>query len=156
MIRTFVYKLKPSEQRTLHAPTATDTVRRSFRAHLCPLLADAPQAWFGCRLTPGVRGLMFGNHLMLVPVPPNRRLWSNRKAPTARGRLVSRPGGGTDVRLSVYTPGFPYRTTKDPAATAFFDDWLNTVVRELGAERGASIKALGLREYYDENFDDWT
>ncbi len=77
---------------------------------------------------------MFGNHLMLVPVPPNRRLWSNRKAPTARGRLVSRPDGGTDVRLSVYTPGFPYRTVKDPAATAFLDDWLNAVVRELDAE----------------------
>jgi hypothetical protein len=38
------------------------------------------------------------------------------------------------VRLSVYTPGFPYRTVKDPAATAFLDDWLNTVVRELDAE----------------------
>jgi hypothetical protein len=77
---------------------------------------------------------MFGNHLMLVPVPPHRRLWSNRKAPTARGRLVSRPDGGTDVRLSVYTPGIPHRTAKDPAATAVLDDWLNAVVRELDAE----------------------
>jgi hypothetical protein len=77
---------------------------------------------------------MFGNHLMVVPVPPGRGLWSNRKAPTARGRLVSRSDGGTDVRLSVYTPGFPYRTVKDSAATAFLDDWLNTVVRELDAE----------------------
>jgi hypothetical protein len=48
---------------------------------------------------------MFGNHMMLVPVPPNRRLWSRRKAPTVRGRLVSRPDGGTDIRMSVYTPG---------------------------------------------------
>lgn len=77
---------------------------------------------------------MFGNHLMLVPVPPNRRLWSNRKAPTARGRLVSRFDGSTDVRLSVYTPGFPYRTVKDSAATTFLDDWLNAVVRELDEE----------------------
>ena len=73
---------------------------------------------------------MFGNHMILVPAPSNRRLWSNRTAPTARGRLVSRPDGGTDVRLSVYTPGFPYRTVKDPTATAFLYEWLATVVRE--------------------------
>jgi hypothetical protein len=97
-------------------------------------MADAPRAWFGGRLTPGVRGLMFGNHMMLVPVPPNRRLWSSRKAPTVRGRLVSRPDGGTEIHMSIYTPGFPYRTVKDSAATAFFDDWMNSVARELGAE----------------------
>jgi hypothetical protein len=77
---------------------------------------------------------MFGNHLMLVAVPPGRRLWSNRKAPTARARLVSRPDGGTDVHLSAYTPGFPYRTAKDPAAAAFLYNWLNTVVREFDTE----------------------
>jgi hypothetical protein len=77
---------------------------------------------------------MFGNHMMLVPVPPNRRLWSNRKAPTVRGRLVSRLDGGTDIRMSIYTPGFPYRTVKDSAATTFLDDWVNSVAQELGAE----------------------
>jgi hypothetical protein len=97
-------------------------------------MADAPRAWFGGRLTPGVRGLMFGNHMMLVPVHPNRRLWSNRKAPTVRGRLVSRPDGGTDIHMYIYTPGFPYRTVKDSAATAFLDDWMNSVARELGEE----------------------
>ena len=76
---------------------------------------------------------MFGNHMILVPVPPNRNLWSNWKAPNVRGRLVSRPDGGTDIRLSIYTQGFPYRPVKDSAATAFLDDWVATVASELGA-----------------------
>jgi hypothetical protein len=77
---------------------------------------------------------MVGNHMMLVPVPPNRRLWNSRKAPTVRGRLVSRPDGGTDIHMSIYTPGFPYRTVKDSAATAFFDDWMRAIADKLDAE----------------------
>lgn len=77
---------------------------------------------------------MFGNHMMLVPVPPNRRLWSSRKSPTVRGRLVSRPDGGTDIRMSIYTPGFPYRTVKDSTAIAFLDDWMSVVARKLDTE----------------------
>jgi hypothetical protein len=40
------------------------------------------------------------------------------------------------VRLFVFTRGFPYRTVEDPTATAFFDEWLVTVARELGAHDG--------------------
>jgi hypothetical protein len=123
-----------SERRTLHAPTSADAARRILRAHLRPLVADTPQAWFGGMLTPGVRGFILGNHMLLVPVPPNRRLWSSRRSPTVRGRIVPRSDGGTDVRISVYTPGFPYRALKDSAATTFLDDWLSEVARELDAE----------------------
>ena len=76
---------------------------------------------------------MFGNHMILVPVPPNRNLWSNWKAPNVRGRLVARPDGGTDIRLSIYTQGFPYRLVKDPSAEAFFHEWMATVAADLGA-----------------------
>jgi hypothetical protein len=97
-------------------------------------LADAPRAWFGGRLTPGVRGLILGNYMMLVPVPPNRRLWSSRRSPTTIVRIASRPDGGADVSMYIYTPGFPYRTVKDSAATAFLDDWMGVVARKLDAE----------------------
>jgi hypothetical protein len=97
-------------------------------------LADAPRAWFGGRLTPGVRGLILGNYMMLVPVPPNRRLWSSRKSPTVIGRIVSRSDGGSEVCMSIYTTGFPYRTVKDSTATAFLHDWMSAVARKLDAE----------------------
>lgn len=77
---------------------------------------------------------MLGNYMMLVPVPPNRRLWSSRRSPTVLGRIVPRSDGGADVCLSVYMPGFPYRTVTDSAATTFLDDWLSAVARKLGAE----------------------
>jgi hypothetical protein len=98
------------------------------------MLADAPGAWFGGRLTPGVRGLIVGNYMMLVPVPPNRRLWSSRRSPAAIARIVSRSDGGADVSMSIYTPGFPYRTVQDSTASAFLDDWISTVARKLDAE----------------------
>jgi hypothetical protein len=72
--------------------------------------------------------------MMLVPLPPKRRLWSSRRSPTAIVRIVSRPDGGADVCVSIYTPGFPYRTVKDPTATAFFDDWMAAVARSLDGE----------------------
>jgi hypothetical protein len=77
---------------------------------------------------------MLGNYLMLVPVPPNRRLWSSRRSPTVIARVVSRSDGGTDVHMSVYTPGFPHRTVEDSDATTLLSDWMSSVERELGAD----------------------
>ena len=77
---------------------------------------------------------MLGNYMMLVPVPPNRRLWSSRRSPTVIGRIVSRSDGGADVGMSIYTPGFPYRSVKDSAATTFLHDWMSAIARELDAE----------------------
>jgi hypothetical protein len=94
--------------------------------------ADIPRGWFGGRLTPGVTGFMLGNRMIASPVPPDRTLLGNRKAPTVLGRIVSMPDGGSYLRLSVCTPGFPYRTVEDPVAVAFFDDWLRAVAQELG------------------------
>lgn len=74
---------------------------------------------------------MFGNYMMAAPVPPHRTLLTARKTPTVLGRIVPRPDGGSDLRLSVHTPGFPYRTIEDPVAATFFDDWLMAVVQEL-------------------------
>ena len=118
----------------LHMSVPADTARRVLRSHLTPGRADIPRAWFGGRLTPGVAGFMFGNYMMVSPVPPDRTLWASRKAPTVLGRIVSRPDGGSDLRLSLYTPGFPYRTVQDPVAVTFFDDWLIVVAQELGAQ----------------------
>jgi hypothetical protein len=67
-------------------------------------------------------------------VPPDRTLLASRKTPTVLGRIVSRPDGGSDLRLSVFTPGFPYRTVEDPVAATFFDEWLTGVAEELGAQ----------------------
>jgi hypothetical protein len=125
---------RPSERRTFHTPTTAKTTRRIIREQFCPLLANAPRAWFGGRLTPGVRGVILGNYIMLVPVPPNRRLWSSRRSPTVIGRIVTRSDGGAEVSMSIYTPGFPYRTVKDSTATAFLDDWMSGVARKLDTE----------------------
>jgi hypothetical protein len=81
-----------------------------------------------------VRGVIFGSYMMLVPVPPDRRLWSSRRSPTVIGRIVSRSEGGVDVRMSIYTPGYPYRKVKDPTATAFLHDWMSAVARKLDAD----------------------
>jgi hypothetical protein len=48
--------------------------------------------------------------------------------------MIRRSDGGTDVRMSVYTPGFPYRNVRDSAASTLLDDWLDEVAHELGAE----------------------
>lgn len=125
---------RPSERRTLRTSKTADIARRVLREQLCPLLADVPRAWFGGRLTPGVRGLILGNYMMLVPVPPNRRLWNSRRSPTTIARIVTRPDGEADVCMFIYTPGFPYRTVKDSVATAFLDDWMGAVARKLDAE----------------------
>ncbi len=125
---------RPSERRTLHTQTTADGARSVLREQLRPILADAPRAWFGGRLTPGVRGLILGRYIMLVPVPPDRRLWSSRRSPTAIGRIVSRPDGGVDLRVSVYTAGYPYRAAKDLTATGFLHDWMSEIARKLDAE----------------------
>ncbi len=118
----------------LHLSVPADTARRVLRSHLTPMRADIPRGWFGGRLTSGVTGLMFGNRMMAAPVPPDRTLLDGRKAPTVLGRIVQRPDGGSDLRLSVHTPGFPYRTVEDPVAATFFDDWLMAVAQELGVQ----------------------
>jgi hypothetical protein len=125
---------KPSERRTLYTPTTANAARCILREQLRPMLADAPRAWFGGGLTPGVRGLILGSYVMLVPVPPGRRLWSSRRSPTVIGRIVARSDGGADVRMSIYTPGYPYRTVKDSTATAFLHNWMSAVAHELDAE----------------------
>lgn len=134
---------RPSEQRTLHTSTTAKAARRVIREQLRSLLVDAPRAWFGGRLTPGVRGLVLGNYMVLVPVPPKRRLWSSRRSPTAIVRIVSGPDGGAGICMSIYTPGFPYRTVEDPAAIAFLDDWMGTVARKLDAEWSPPKNASG-------------
>lgn len=125
----------PSERRTLHALTGTDATRRILRAHLRPMMADARRAWLGGKLTPGVRGLLLGNHVIIAPLPSDRRLWNGRRSPTVLGKLAPRPDGGTDLRISVYTPGFPYRTVTDLAVNAVLFDWMNSVAQKLGAEQ---------------------
>jgi hypothetical protein len=125
---------RPSEQRTLHTSATVSVVRGIVREQLQPLLADAPRAWFGGRMTLGVRGVILGNYMILVPVAVERRLWSNRKSPTVIGRIVSRSDGGADVQVSVYTPGYPYRTVKDATATAILHDWMSRVARKLDAD----------------------
>lgn len=125
---------EPVERQTLHTPLPVNAARRILREHLHPIFADVPRAWFGGRLTSGVRGLILGSRMILVPVPPERTLWSSRKVPTVVGRIVARSDGGADIRLSVYTPGYPYRTVKDSIATAFMHDWMGAVALKLDAE----------------------
>jgi hypothetical protein len=72
--------------------------------------------------------------MRLVPVPPDRTLWSGRRSPTAIGRIVSRPDGGAEVRMSIYPSGYPYRGVKDATATAFLHDWMSGVASKLDAE----------------------
>jgi hypothetical protein len=116
----------------MHTPATPEAARRVFRARLHPPVTDIPGIWFGGQATPGVRGIILGNYMALFPVPPNRTLLSSRKAPTVLGRIVPRSDGGSDVRISIYTPGFPYHTIKDPPATELLDRWLDEVGRELG------------------------
>jgi hypothetical protein len=71
--------------------------------------------------------------MMLGVRPPHRTLWSNRTSPVVFGRLVARPDGGSDLRLSLYRQGFPYRAIEDPAAEAFLDDWLHALEADDGA-----------------------
>jgi hypothetical protein len=49
-------------------------------------------------------------------------------------RIVPTANGGAEVRLSIYTPGFPYRTIDDPPAMAFLDTWLAEIADELQAQ----------------------
>jgi len=81
--------------------------------------------------------------MILVPVPPGRRLWSSRKNPTVIGRIVARSDGGADIRLSIYTPGYPYRTVKDSIATAFLEDWMGAVAPKLDAEWSSAGDDVG-------------
>jgi hypothetical protein len=36
--------------------------------------------------------------------------------------------------MSIYTPGFPYRTVNDSAATVFLHDWMSAVAHKLDVE----------------------
>jgi hypothetical protein len=101
---------------------------------LRPALIDGLRPLFGGKVTPGVGGFLVGRRLMVLPVPPGRRLLTTWTSPTVLGRIVPRPDGGCDLRLSVYAQGFPWRTIKDPAAMAVFDEWLTRVASELGAQ----------------------
>ncbi len=118
----------------IHATAGADVARRVVRSKLRPLLAGLPGGWFGAKLQPGVVGFTLGNFLMLAPVPPDRTLLGNRKSPTVFGRIVHREDRGCDLRLSVFTPGYPYRIVRDPAAMALFDEWLSAVASDLGAQ----------------------
>ena len=132
-VRGANYKGGVSEQ-TLHTSTTVNAARSVLREQLRPMLADVPRAWFGGKLTPGVRGLILGSYMMLLPVPPDRGLWSSRRSPTVIGRIVPRSEGGADIRISIYTSGYPYRIVKDSTAIAFLHDWMSAVARELDAE----------------------
>jgi hypothetical protein len=48
------------------------------------------------------------------------------------GRLVPRPDGSCDLRLSLYRQGL-HRSGEDPAAEIFFNAWLAGVIDELAA-----------------------
>lgn len=134
---------KSAERRTLHTPLPVNAARRIMREHLRPILADAPRAWFGGRLTSGVRGLILGSRMILIPVPPGRKLWSSRTSPTVIGRIIARSDGGADIRLFIYTPGYPYRTVKDSTATTFLHDWMGEVAPKLDAEWSSAEHDVG-------------
>ncbi len=126
--------LRGAERRTLHLSAGTDTVRRVIRARLREPFADGLGVYMGRTLKPGVMGCSVGDRLWLAPVPPGRTLIGSRNAPQAVGKIVPSADDGADVRLFVFTRGFPYRTVEDPIAMAFFDEWLATLARELGAQ----------------------
>jgi hypothetical protein len=123
----------PQARRILHTPRDLGSTRQILRSRLRPFLADVPGGWFGRELSPGVSGVLLGKRIMLVPVPPGRTLYTSWRPPTIGGRLLARADGGCDLRLSVYTPGFPYRVIEDPVAMQFLDEWLAATARELGA-----------------------
>jgi hypothetical protein len=123
--------LGPTQRRTLRLPRDPDTALHALRSRLRPLRSGIPGAWFGAKLEPGLVGFALGNRFMLGVRPPGRNLWSNRRSPVVFGRLVSRPDGGSDLRLSVYRQGFPYRAIEDPEAEAFLDDWLSALEADL-------------------------
>lgn len=81
---------------------------------------------------PGVIGFGIRNHLLLQAIPQDRNLFALRMAPTIWCRIVARPNGGCDIRLSIVPYGFPWGAETDPTAVAFFDDWLARVASELG------------------------
>jgi hypothetical protein len=87
--------------------------------------------WFGGRLEPGVIGFGLGNFLVLEPIPPGRDLLTNRSSPDVICRIVRMRDGGCDLRLSVFTQGYPWRVIEDPVAMAFFNDWATAVADEL-------------------------
>lgn len=55
---------------------------------------------------------------------PVATLRSNHKSPVFVGRIVDRADGGSDIRVTAYRSGFPYRTIEDPPARVAFDEWL--------------------------------
>jgi len=121
------------ERRNLHATTSVEIARHTIRSRLRRFLADIPGAWLGRKLTPGVIGLGIRNHLLLQAIPPDRNMFAMRRSPTMWCRIVARPDGGCDVRLSIIPYGFPWGAKRDPIAVAFFDDWVAGVASELGA-----------------------
>lgn len=124
--------LGPTQRRTLRLPSDPETALRALRSRLRPMRSGIPGALFGAKLEPGLVGFALGNRFMLGVRPPGRNLWSNRRSPVVFGRLVSRPDGGSDLRVSVYRQGFPYRAFEDPEAEAFLDDWLRALESDLG------------------------
>lgn len=123
----------PTQRRRVHFSAPPAVIRRVLRSHLLPLHSGAPRAWFGGELPPGVVGLTLGSRMMLVARPPGRTIWSSRRTPTILGRVVPRPGGGSELRLAFYSSGFALRATKNPVAEAFFDDWLAGLESDVGA-----------------------
>jgi hypothetical protein len=80
-----------------------------------------------------VIGFGMRNRLLLQAIPPDRTLFANRLSPTVWCRIVARPDGGCDVRMSIIPYGFPWGSKPDRIAGAFLNDWLTGVASELGA-----------------------
>jgi hypothetical protein len=122
-----------SERRVLRLSADANETRRVLRSQLVPVRDGIPSAWFGRELRPGVRGWVIGRLVLLGVAPPGRTLWSNRNSPVFLGRVVDRADGGSDIRVTAYSRGFPYRTSEDPPARAAFDEWLHELSSDLGA-----------------------
>jgi hypothetical protein len=121
------------ERRTVHSPSSALTARHVVRARLRPILADVPGVWFGRKLQSGVVGFGVRSLMQLQAIPPERTMWTNRKSPPVLCRIVRTHDGGCDLRLWIYSYGFPWRADADPQAVAFFDDWLSGLASELNA-----------------------
>lgn len=121
------------ERRTIRVPATPQVVRKALRARRRRARDGIPGVWLGREVPEGVVGWVLARCLILEPVPPGCTLFNGSawRLPIVMGTIVRARGGGSELRLRVVPPGFPYSRSPDPAAMALLDEWLSVLVAEL-------------------------
>ena len=128
------------EHRTIRVSAAPEVVRKVVRARRRRARDGIPGVWLGREAPEGVVCWVLGRFLLLEPIPSGCTLFNATawRLPIVAGTIVSARGFGSELRLRVIPPRFPYSVSPDAAAVAVLDAWLNALAAELEAANARS------------------